>query len=680
MSRQERYSSIQELRTQPVDPIGTMPDKVTTGVDVCATSEEQNIPAVPPLTSETVFAAFFAPRPPWAVPIEETVSQQTKFQRTVATGYVELTRERIQHDATCAESSDLCPLFGIILLYSDYHAQPALEQELRAGYRYFISGTNTLANEWVSFLDIAPSRILAMVPPEVRSAYEARHGALDIIAGNSFKAHLSQSAQQANGAEGKNSIGAMATNLVQPLHDRTGYQTHPRDQNVPMLNVPSDFQPISQRKRKIPSGACEGAIDPALIADHMGAHRPDLHRSKRARYIVEHEIFQPPYSPFFDWEGKTGVTEEPPPFLRNLGIWEGSAHGSTSLPDMFLPVSSYSDSNYTSTNIPPPPGNFPDQVQAHTDAAQSTAKIKRAPEIAVGQPIYPGDVPVVSNPVPSGSSYPGSQPGRRPNPYAPRKAWVNPHPNAAPGSMTASGGGNRKMAWNPERKRIFTQVEGHLPSELPPAANSPFSNEMFSRTPQSIDPRCCPFEVTVEEMLTYMTGAATINREMCSRIRRHWTASDVVYYVTQAHNLQVDHSYERTKLQHQIRACKETFERNRPGHRQTASLRTCSTESGLVGENSVLHDYYLHAMGDGVANHPQGRAAQMLTRVIQHVRQHTKDRNVLLSQAADYAARHGIVVPPNLKMSNKLDVEDKPPKALITAALKAYERRYGHRA
>jgi hypothetical protein len=103
-------------------------------------------------------------------------------------------------------------------------------------------------------------------------------------------------------------------------------------------------------------------------------------------------------------------------------------------------------------------------------------------------------------------------------------------------------------------------------------------------------------------------------------------------------------------------------------------------ESGLVGENSVPHDYYLYAMGDGVVQHPQGRAAQMLTRVIRHVREVTQDRNVLLSQAAAYAARHTITVPGHLVMTSNLTLEDQPPRALISAAKTSYIRKFRHSA
>ncbi|KAH7072024.1 hypothetical protein BKA63DRAFT_577664, partial [Paraphoma chrysanthemicola] len=309
----------------------------------------------------------------------------------------------------------------------------------------------------------------------------------------------------------------------------------------------------------------------------------------------------------------------------------------------------------------------PQPVQTVLGAQQLSFAGQAPPAIAQPVPVYVG--------VAHAPPHRGNQSTVLPRAYVSK--WTNPHPNAAPASMIAQGGGNRKLAWNAERRRIFTQVEGFSPAQLPRGANSPFATEMFSRTPQSIDPRLCPFPTSMEENLTYMTGAATMNREMCSRTKKRWTATECVYYVVQAHDLQTEGAYERTRLQHQFNACAQNFERHHPNHQPTSSLRNCSTESGLTGENTVLHDYYLYAMGDGVARHPNGRAAQMLTRAIRHVRQVTQDRNVRLSEAAAYAARHNITVPAPIVMTNNLAVEDQPPQGLIAAARTAYIHKFG---
>jgi hypothetical protein len=99
-------------------------------------------------------------------------------------------------------------------------------------------------------------------------------------------------------------------------------------------------------------------------------------------------------------------------------------------------------------------------------------------------------------------------------------------------------------------------------------------------------------------------------------------------------------------------------------------------DSGLTGEDKVVHDYPLYHMADGVVRHPTGRQAQMLTRVIDHVRNVTGDRNVLLSQGAAYAQRYDITVPAHEQLSNDIDVEDSPPAALLASIRADYHRKH----
>ena len=100
-------------------------------------------------------------------------------------------------------------------------------------------------------------------------------------------------------------------------------------------------------------------------------------------------------------------------------------------------------------------------------------------------------------------------------------------------------------------------------------------------------------------------------------------------------------------------------------------------ESGLTGEDKVTHDFYLHAMGENVVNHPTGRAAQMLTRVIRHVVEVSGDRNVRLSEAAQYARRHGITIPANERMNSNLEVADLPDGRILAIARAEYFRKFG---
>ncbi|KAH7084323.1 hypothetical protein FB567DRAFT_445930 [Paraphoma chrysanthemicola] len=504
-----------------------------------------------------------------------------------------LTREYLQNDDVCSSATALHHQIGLVFLFSDCLPPPQLPLEKTAGFRYFVPGSGTLAQEWAQFFDVAPSRFIEMVPAEVKVAYEATLEASNHETARSFKEYV---------------LGNKVLHLKSSKHPT-----------------------VPQRK---PSGFG----DHSVLRTGGPASPPRISK---------------PHSDIFS----TTLTSSEPPLRKRK----------------FSEESDKQHVNFLTLQLAGPPA--PQPVPTVSQSVQTVSGAQQAPSaapipLAIAQP-----VPVhVAHAPPHG----GNQLAFLPRAYV--SNWTNPHPNAAPASMIAQGGGNRKLAWNAERRRIFTQVEGFSPAQFPPGANSPFATEMFSRTPQSIDPRLCPFPTSMEENLTYMTGAATMNREMCSRTKTRWTATQCIYYVVQAHNLQTIGAYERTRLQHQFNACANNFERRHPNHQLTSSLRNCSTESGLTGENTVLHDYYLYAMGDGVARHPNGRAAQMLTRVIRHVRQVTQDRNVRLSEAAAYAARHNITVPAPIVMTNNLAVEDQPPVGLIAAARTAYIRKFGKTA
>jgi hypothetical protein len=120
------------------------------------------------------------------------------------------------------------------------------------------------------------------------------------------------------------------------------------------------------------------------------------------------------------------------------------------------------------------------------------------------------------------------------------------------------------------------------------------------------------------------------------------------------------------------------FEKANPNHVPTASLTNISMESGLIGTDSITHDYFLHAMGKHVVNHPAGSAAQMLTRVIRHVVDISHDRNVRLSEAARYAWAWGITVPVSERMNSNLDIVDVPDPVTLATSRAAYVTKFGH--
>ncbi|KAH8632392.1 hypothetical protein IG631_14075 [Alternaria alternata] len=204
-------------------------------------------------------------------------------------------------------------------------------------------------------------------------------------------------------------------------------------------------------------------------------------------------------------------------------------------------------------------------------------------------------------------------------------------PGFRPGSVIPTDNGNK--AWSAERIRAFVEIQNKSIQELPRSAFSELGTEMSNfRTPESIDVTCCPFETSLEENFT-----------------------------NYAHDLQTPGIFGRSKIGHHFAKAKNWGE-SHPGYVITASLRHTSTDSGARGSNKDLHDYFLYSMGDGVVRRPRGRNAQMLTRVIEHVRGVTNDRNVRLSQAATYAQRYSITVPAHHQMNfQNLAFEDQLP-------------------
>lgn len=259
-----------------------------------------------------------------------------------------------------------------------------------------------------------------------------------------------------------------------------------------------------------------------------------------------------------------------------------------------------------------------------------------------------------------------------------KQARNNPAPLQPPGTVEHTGRGNVSKAWSKERVRAFTQIQGYPRQELPYSAVSEYGDELSRHhTPKSIDPRCCPFPTTIEENLTYMHLASTLNREMCVRVKKHWTAQQIVVYTTHALGLQNQSSIVRTKLTKQFQKCVAGFEKANPDHLRTASLANISMESGLSGTDKITHDYFLHAMGKNVVNHPVGSAAQMLTHVIRHVVEVSHDRTARLSEAARYARAWGITVPVGEHMDADLDVADVPDPTTLVTAKAAYLTKFG---
>ncbi|RMZ69998.1 hypothetical protein GMOD_00000026 [Pyrenophora seminiperda CCB06] len=305
-------------------------------------------------------------------------------------------------------------------------------------------------------------------------------------------------------------------------------------------------------------------------------------------------------------------------------------------------------------------------VQA-TLAVQSVQSLTQAPIVNPAPAVFPllscptGAVAFIENPA-------GPQQFLRQHGFVPVMAL--------PGSLLPSV--MQYKAWHAQRIRAWVEIEGKQLSKLPGPALSSFGNEMSNlRTPESVDPRLCPFPTSIEENFTYFPNTCTLNREMCIRARQSWSPINITRYINYAHDVTTFRVISRSRITYQFREASR-FAILNPHIFPTASLGTISTESGIVGENRILHDYFLYHMGDGVRHPPTGRQAQMLTRVIEHVRNVTQDRNVRLSEASQYAQRHGISVPVTERIDfANLPVEDAPSRALLDTIREDYVRKFG---
>jgi hypothetical protein len=431
-----------------------------------------------------------------------------------------LTREYIQADDTCSSASELHRLLGIIFLFSDCHPQPKSYLEQVAGFRYFTPDGGALAYEWARFFDIAPSRFLTMTPTEVQLAYQTTKDEGGTASGTSFEEYLLQSPnchkETATNCTIKAAVGDHGPSNCFNMHTQ-GVLTS-SGQSTQKLSAFTTPQNSAQRKRKISMELEKAAFGSGTSAEEEEAFVPSFERPCKGARLCEDHLSNP-YSRNqpIDWHEQHYAVASPAPFGFTAHIPSQSwltdperlrriVHGAAGL-DAPMPTSMQSITFDTTYDFPlasdviqyqgpPQQGQLAAGIGTITKGflpANPPATLQRAP-ISVTAPLALVNValPPINN---------GPRPPRLPKAYTSGAGWVNPHPNAPAGSMTIRGGGNRKMAWNLERKRIFNQVEGWSINQLPPSANSPYATEMFSRTPQSVDPRCCPFATTMEENL-----------------------------------------------------------------------------------------------------------------------------------------------------------------------------------
>jgi hypothetical protein len=600
---------------------GTLPDTcsqqhlLSTPLLTSPGTRNVTIPSPLPRSRVVLDASFSRPalRTAQNIPVEASVRR--KKQQCQASQH--LTRTNLQQDEHCAQSSGLRQLLGTIFAYSDrYLAASNHLLESTAGFCYFLPN-GRLAYEWVHFFEIMPERYQHLAPQEVLYAFHKEREFVPY----SMKSWVEDIIHRAEMKESDRLAKDFISNLT-PV----------------FFGAEHNFDKTEA-----------AAVSPQSIA-----HKRKLEDPTESDGQVPDEVIDPQLLPSTNKRRRlAGPKSRVPQLQSSLG------QPAITMNQAILP---------------------PRLVQTPQNGSQLA---RQTPHLAVLQAVHSGVVAsqlqiaplVVAGPVPpSVQAQPPThvpqlppQNNRRSISVA-RQARSHPAPTQAPGSVTLSGRGNVVKAWSPERIRAFTNIEGYSTAELPFTAVSQYGDEMSrNHTPASIDPRCCPFDTTMEENLTYMTLATTTNRELCARAKRYWTASDMYYYVYHVHDLRLMSSYGRTRLQKQFLKCTEDFQARFPQHVPSASMANISMDSGLNGDDKYPHDFFLHAMGENVVYHPMGRKAQMLTRVIREVLRRG-DRNVRLSQAAQYAQIHNITVPVHELMSNDLSVADRPDPLIIARA------------
>lgn len=613
------------------------------------------VPSPLPRSRVVLLAAFSSPYPTVKAASVTSVKTIGELKTYESSPTQRLNRVFLQQDEHCQQSLDLRKLLGTIFSYSNRNlkfSNRTLETE--AGFCYFMPNSR-LAYEWVYFFDVMPDCYLQLAPTEIGNAYDTER----FLVPYSMKGWFDDEKKREEAKE----IDSMAQELITTLSPISVEAL----QDSSVTEAPAFRPQASSRKRKleIPSqqarGISDAEIDPQLL--------PTKAKRPRRSEANQEDLSLQPYAAF-DHRSLPQVQ------------YCSSMHAQ--------PAVTFGKSGATTSHamLPPVPVQMlhahqqvPAAPQLHVMHLSPISSLVPIPSLAKFTPESTARpvLQTVQAPPPA-STQPNRNPTNPPSIPNNRQARNRPAQSRAPGGITHMGRGNVMKAWSPERLRAFTDIQGYSLEEVPLTAVSQYGDELSrNQTPASIDPRCCPFDTTMEENLTYMTLATTANRELCSRAKKNWTASEMVYYVYHAHDLREHSTYGRTRLQKQFQKCAKGFEEARPHHVPTASMSNICMDSGLTGDDKYMHDFYLHAMGANVVNHPTGRAAQMLTRVIRHVLR-TGDQNTRLSQAAQYAQIHGIMVPAHERMRNNLFVADQPDRIMMASAKSAWEAKFPGKA
>lgn len=593
-----------------------------------------------------------------------------------------LTWSFLQNDQNCQELSEFLALLGTIFAYSRReHWNELSKAELAAGFRYFIP-TGNLAREWIQFFDIAPARYLEMAPPEVQYAYQREHDWDTCSMRQWVQAGVDYWKLERDRVQ---AAKRFVSQSQPPSKERKRKYAYSTDENEHMaqqhhghacISPTDDFAAINSTQ-PYQNLRMDG---PGPTVSHLVGNF-DV-RDKPGKY----NTFVPAFTTLGNKRQRRGDGQDDAnsslsqPRLHT-GVQYGDSHARID-PSRFLGSSQVARGNSlcrTGSHVQTTPFPGTSTISAPSMASKpSAASIQNAAASRQASHIQKALV------LQQASAIPPAHLGQKdvqhvvPTSAVPPTHTYAPASNAPPrGSQVHRGKGFFHRGWSDDRVRAFTDIQGKSIAALPSAANSPWGDEMSrGHTPKSVDLRLCPFETTMEENLTYFTLATTANRQLCSRTKASWTAQECVHYVYWCLDLTESATYGRTTVQKQFAKCKEWEELN-PGLVHTASMSSLRTDSNLSGADATTHDFFLHAMGKNVVNHPEGKGEHILTRVIRHVLD-AGDENVRLSDAARYAELHGIEAPDtNDRLLATPVTDDGPDGTTIATARAAYVVKFG---
>jgi hypothetical protein len=418
-----------------------------------------------PSSGAALSAAFYSPEP-----LPQNIGERTAMKARIAVTQRHLTRSFMQGDENCQESSDLHPLLGSIFAYSNRCiAQPTRASETAAGFRYFLPN-GRLAHEWVTFWDIAPARYLGMAPSDVKQAYFNERE----LTPCSMKGWVEATIKRQQFQEADTMSQELVLDRISPYPSES-----PRHDSMNM-GMPKPQTSLGKRKLEVSMAKDEHdldhKIDPRLRSPE--AKRPRLDVRQQSPFIIASPR-QPPANPRH-WLRKTP-----------RGVPSPSPLAMSSRPSVIARTRAAQSARQAVVAAPPLQRTGRPQTQQAVPA-QQTPPAQQVPPLYQGPAAQP------------------NQPGQHPQPVVNRppiprhrQARNFPAHTIVPGSVQHIGQGNVSKAWSSERVRAFTDIQGYPANELPVTAVAQHGDEMSrGHTPKSIDPRHCPFDTTIEELIT----------------------------------------------------------------------------------------------------------------------------------------------------------------------------------